>query len=108
MADRRICAKDSESIRDVPGIASAEWGLDDMGLSPVGDSISGPMRKARAKGLAAGKAHKKFLNTVRPNTVTSLIEEGVIGSGSAEAAEIGRKYSKRPQPWWAVSDQLFG
>jgi hypothetical protein len=60
-----------------------------------------PMREARAKVLAACKAHKKFfLNTVRPNSVTSMIKEGVmIGSGGAEAAEIGRKFSKRPQPW---------
>ncbi len=60
-----------------------------------------PMREARAKVLAACKANKKFfLNTVRPNTVAAMIQEGVmIGSGGAEAAEIGRKYSKRPQPW---------
>jgi hypothetical protein len=51
--------------------------------------------------LAACKAHKKFfLNTVRPKDVVSMIQEGVmIGAGGQEAAEIGRKYTKRPQPW---------
>ena len=59
------------------------------------------MRQARAKVLAACKAYKKFfLNTVKPETVTAMIDEGVmIGSGGAEAAAIGRKYGKRPQPW---------
>ena len=59
------------------------------------------MREARAKVLAACKANKKFfLNTVRPDSVQRMIQEGVmIGSGGAEAAEAGRKYTKRPQPW---------
>ena len=105
--DKRALANVDESFK-VPGIAFAEWGPGDMGLSlgiPLsptdGDSMPAPMREARAKVLAACKAHKKFfLNTVRPNTVTSMIQEGVmIGSGGAEAAEIGRKFSKRPQPW---------
>jgi hypothetical protein len=29
-----------------------------------------------------------------------MIKEGVmIGAGSAEAAQIGRRYMKRPEPW---------
>jgi 4-hydroxy-2-oxoheptanedioate aldolase len=105
--DKRALANVDASFK-VPGIAFAEWGPGDMGLSlgiPMsstdGDSMPAPMREARAKVLAACKANKKFfLNTVRPNTVAAMIQEGVmIGSGGAEAAEIGRKYSKRPQPW---------
>jgi len=71
-------------------------------MSPTdGDMMPVPMREARAKVLAACKAHKKFfLNTVRPDSVQRMIQEGVmIGSGGPEAAEAGRKYSKRPQPW---------
>jgi 4-hydroxy-2-oxoheptanedioate aldolase len=65
------------------------------------DPLPAPMRDARAKVLAACKRHHKFfLNTVRPKDVTAMIDEGVmIGAGGQEAAEIGRKYSKRPQPW---------
>jgi 4-hydroxy-2-oxoheptanedioate aldolase len=91
----------------VPGIAFAEWGPGDMALSmgiPEGSSQN-PMPKqleqARAKVLAACKKHKIFfLNTVRPNDVTAMIQEGVmIGAGGQEAAEIGRKFSKRRMPW---------
>jgi 4-hydroxy-2-oxoheptanedioate aldolase len=91
----------------VPGIAFAEWGPGDMAMS-LGmpdangqDPLPAPMRDARAKVLAACKRHHKFfLNTVRPKDVTAMIDEGVmIGAGGQEAAEIGRKYSKRPQPW---------
>lgn len=105
--DKRALANVDENL-SVPGIAFAEWGPGDMGLSlgiPLsptdGPSMPEPMRQARAKVLASCKAHKKFfLNTVKPDTVTKMIDEGVmIGSGGPEAAEIGRKYSKRPQPW---------
>jgi len=59
------------------------------------------MVKARARVFAACKANKIFfLNTVRPNTVETAIREGVmIGSGSKEAAEIGRKFTNRQMPW---------
>jgi 4-hydroxy-2-oxoheptanedioate aldolase len=105
--DKRALANVEESFK-VPGIAFAEWGPGDMAISlgvPLaptdGSAMPEVMRQARAKVLAACKAHKKFfLNTVRPNSVVSMIQEGVmIGSGGAEAAEIGRKYSKRPEPW---------
>jgi 4-hydroxy-2-oxoheptanedioate aldolase len=104
--DKRALANVDESLK-VPGISFAEWGPGDMALSLgvtgalSGTSMPGPMREARAKVLAACKAHKIFfLNTVRPNDVTAMIQEGVmIGSGGPEAAEIGRKYTKRPEPW---------
>jgi 4-hydroxy-2-oxoheptanedioate aldolase len=105
--DKRALANVDESFK-IPGIAFAEWGPGDMALSlgfPLaptdGPSMPEPMRQARAKVLAACKAHKKFfLNTVKPETVAAMIDEGVmIGSGGEPAAAIGRKYSKRPQPW---------
>jgi 4-hydroxy-2-oxoheptanedioate aldolase len=91
----------------VPGIAFAEWGPGDMALSYGIPEASGQnplppqLQQARAKVLAACKKHKKyFLNTVRPSDVTAMIQEGVmIGAGGQEAAEIGRKFTKRQMPW---------
>jgi 4-hydroxy-2-oxoheptanedioate aldolase len=91
----------------VPGIAFAEWGPGDMALSygiPEGSSqnpLPPQLAQARAKVLAACKKHKKFfLNTVRPNDVVAMIQEGVmIGAGGQEAAEAGRKHTKRQMPW---------
>lgn len=104
--DKRALANVEESLK-VPGIAFAEWGPGDMALSLgvtgalAGGSMPTPMREARAKVFAACKARKIFfLNSVRPNDVIEMIQEGVmIGSGGPEAAEIGRKFSKRPMPW---------
>jgi 4-hydroxy-2-oxoheptanedioate aldolase len=91
----------------IPGIAFAEWGPGDMALSLGMPEVSGQdpmpqqMQQARAKVLAACKKHKKFfLNSVRPKDVTSMITEGVmIGASGQEAAEIGRKFTKRQMPW---------
>ncbi len=104
--DKRALANVEESLK-VPGIAFAEWGPGDMALSlgvtgPLtGGEMPAAMREARAKVLAACKAHKIFfLNTVRPNDVVAMIQEGVmIGAGGQEAAEIGRKHTKRAMPW---------
>jgi hypothetical protein len=59
------------------------------------------MQDARARVLAATKAAGiAFLNQVRPDDVTKMIDEGVkIGAGGEQAAEIGRKYTKRAMPW---------
>ena len=80
-----------------------------MGLSlnlPDGhaanDQLHPKMRDARAKVLAACKQNNlAFLNTVRLNDVTDMIDEGVmIGAGaSPEVADKGRKYTKRKMPW---------
>ena len=49
---------------------------------------------------ATRKAKIAFLNGVNPENVKQMIDEGVrIGSGGQEAAEIGRKYTKRKMPW---------
>jgi 4-hydroxy-2-oxoheptanedioate aldolase len=95
-------------VAAVPGIGFAEWGPGDMGISlarPDGhganDELHPDMRAARARVLAACKANKiAFLNTVRPTDVVEMIKEGVmVGSGGQEAAEIGRKHTKRKMPW---------
>jgi 4-hydroxy-2-oxoheptanedioate aldolase len=91
----------------VPGIAFAEWGPGDMAMSlgVMGEgrgAINDPrMKDARSTILNACKAnHKFFLNTMTPTDVISMIKEGVmIGPASPEAAEIGRKYTKRQMPW---------
>lgn len=98
----------AEKVAAVPGIGFAEWGPGDMGLSlrlPDGhganDTLHPQMAAARARVLAACKKNKiAFLNTVRPDDVEKMIDEGVrIGSGGQEAAEKGRRYTKRQMPW---------
>ncbi|HZT29864.1 MAG TPA: aldolase/citrate lyase family protein [Bryobacteraceae bacterium] len=105
--DTRALAHVEESL-SVPGIAFAEWGPGDMAVSlgvPFAPSFDpgmpDVMRNARAKVMAACKAHHIFfLNAVRPNNVISMIQEGVmVCAGGQEAAEIGRKYTKRDMPW---------
>ena len=97
----------AEANLKVPGIGFAEWGPGDMALS-LGVRKSGQaaiqdpaMQKARGTIFAACKANKKFfLNTFGPTDVIDMIKEGVmIGPASKEAAEIGRKYTKREMPW---------
>ena len=98
----------AEKVTGVPGIAFAEWGPGDMGLSlqlPDGhganETLHPKMRDARATVLAACKKNKvAFLNTVRPNDVEEMIQEGVmVGSGGQEAADKGRRFTKREMPW---------
>jgi 4-hydroxy-2-oxoheptanedioate aldolase len=98
----------ADKVAGVPGIAFAEWGPGDMGLSlnlPDGhtanETLHPEMASARKRVLEACKRHKlAFLNTVRPNDVSAMIDKGVrIGSGGQEAAEKGRRYTKRTMPW---------
>jgi len=106
--DKHALANADEVI-GIPGIGFAEWGPGDMGMSlnlPDGharnEDLHPQMAKARSTVLAACKKHKKaFLNTVRLDDVTDMIDEGVmIGSGGgAETADKGRKYTKREMPW---------
>jgi len=104
LEDKYALANAEESTK-VPGIGFAEWGPGDMALSLGVKRGSGPlptaMQEARAKVLAATKAQKIFfLNSVSASDVVDMIKEGVmIGSANQEAAEIGRKYTKRTMPW---------
>jgi 4-hydroxy-2-oxoheptanedioate aldolase len=98
-----------EATMKVPGIAFAEWGPGDMGMSlGFPDNHDEPfppaMADARSRVLSACKANGVFfLNTVREDDVEARIEEGVrigaSGRGGREAAEKGRKFSKRTMPW---------
>ena len=105
LEDKYALANAEENLK-VPGIAFAEWGPGDMSLSlGVRNVGSGPMpavlQQARARVLAATKARKIFfLNSVNATNVIDMIKEGVmIGSGGQQAAEVGRKYTKREMPW---------
>jgi 4-hydroxy-2-oxoheptanedioate aldolase len=97
-----------EASLAVPGIAFAEWGPGDMGMSfGYPDNHDEPypheMQDARARVLAACKRNKvAFLNTTTPEDVVDRIEEGVMVGASArgqQAAEIGRKHTRRAMPW---------
>lgn len=97
----------AEANLKVPGIAFAEWGPGDMSLSlgivgRGGQAQAAPeMRAARNKVFAATKANKVFfLEGMTPQNIVASIKEGVrVGPASQEAAEIGRKFTKREMPW---------
>jgi 4-hydroxy-2-oxoheptanedioate aldolase len=97
-----------EATLAVPGIAFAEWGPGDMGMSMgFPDNHDEPyppeMADARARVLAACKRNNiAFLNTVHPEDVVARIEEGVrVGAGprGQQAAEVGRRHTGRTTPW---------
>jgi 4-hydroxy-2-oxoheptanedioate aldolase len=104
LEDKYALANAEENLK-VPGIAFAEWGPGDMALSL---GVRGPgavrdpkMVAARARVLAACKAnHIFFLNEMDPDNAIDMIKEGVmIGAADQQAAEVGRKYTKRQMPW---------
>ncbi len=104
LEDKYALANAEENLK-VPGIGFAEWGPGDMALSL---GVRGPrpeqdprMQAARAKVFAAAKAnHIFFLNSMNPTNVIDMIKEGVmVGPASEQAAEIGRKYTRRQMPW---------
>ena len=106
LEDKYALANAEENLK-VPGIAFAEWGPGDMALS-LNVRGSGNvaetdprMLAARAKVFAACKAnHIFFLNSMNPSNVIAMIKEGVmIGPASPEAADIGRKFTKRQMPY---------
>ena len=99
--NRRALANVDESL-GVPGIAFAEWGPGDMGMSfGYPDRHDPPyppeMIAARAAVLKACKANGvAFLNGVKPDNVTDMIDEGVmVANGSREAAAIGKRHTGR-------------
>ena len=97
-----------ERTTRVPGLALAEWGPGDMGMSMgYSDQHDEPypadMRAARARIMQACKgAGLAFLDMVAPGNVVGRLEEGVmIGCGprAREAADIGRKHTGRALAW---------
>ena len=99
--NRRALANVDESLA-VPGIAFAEWGPGDMGMSfgyPDGHDPPYPpeMIAARTAVLKACKVNGvAFLDGANPENVTDRIDEGVMISGCGlEAAEIGKRHTGR-------------
>jgi 4-hydroxy-2-oxoheptanedioate aldolase len=102
----KYALENAEANTKVPGVAFAEWGPGDMAFSlgvksGPGAQNSVLMQQARAKVFAATKAAKIFfLNSMNADNVVDMIKEGVmIGPASPQAAEIGRKFTKRTMPY---------
>jgi len=101
----KYALENAETNTKVPGVAFAEWGPGDMAFSLGVKGGPGPMpalmQAARAKVFAATKASKIFfLNSMNADNVVDMIKEGVmVGPASQQAAEIGRKFTKRTMPW---------
>jgi 4-hydroxy-2-oxoheptanedioate aldolase len=98
----------AERTLSLPGIAFAEHGPRDQGLShgyldgradpPVPKEVDEAGRRV----MELCRKHKiAFLDNVLPGNVEQRIAEGVrIGAGRREdSAEKGRRYTKRPMPW---------
>jgi 4-hydroxy-2-oxoheptanedioate aldolase len=97
-----------EQTTHVPGLAFAEWGPGDMGMSmgypdQHDEPYPSEMQSARSQVISACKAAGLFfLEQVSPQNVASRIDEGVmIGCGpqAREAAEIGRRHTGRKLAW---------
>jgi len=97
-----------EATTQVPGLAYAEWGPGDLGMSMgYPDQHDEPyppeMIAARARIMGAcNAAGMAFQDLVTPENVLSRLDEGVmIGCGphAREAAEIGRKHTRRALAW---------
>ena len=104
--ENRRALANAEASAAVPGIAFAEWGPGDLGMSLGHADAHDPpfppeMSAARARVKAACDAAKVFfLNGVRPHDVVERIDEGVmVGSATEEAARIGREYTGRQMQW---------
>ena len=104
--ENRRALANAETSAAVPGIAFAEWGPGDMGMSLGHADAHDPpfppeMSAARARVKAAcDAANVFFLNGVRPHDVVERLDEGVmVGSATEEAARIGREYTSRQMPW---------
>ena len=99
--------QNAEKNTEVPGIAFAEWGPGDMGMSMGYPQQHDPpyppeMLHARARVKTACKeAGIFFLNQVEEDDITEMIDEGVMicRALSEEVVRKGCTYTKRPTPW---------
>lgn len=92
----------AEACIAVPGIALAEWGPGDMGMTFGRKEAHDPpypadMLAARDRVKAAcDKAGVAFLDVVTPETVEERIDDGVlIGASDESTARIGRRYDAK-------------
>ena len=107
LEDRQALANTEKTLA-VPGLAFAEHGPRDLGLSfgylegradpPLPDEVNAAgdrvLEAASANGLF-------FLDNVLPDNVRQQIDRGVmIGAGRREdSAEVGRQHTARKMPW---------
>jgi 4-hydroxy-2-oxoheptanedioate aldolase len=103
--ENRRALENAEASAAIPGLAFAEWGPGDMGMSFGHRDAHDPpyppdMTAARARVKAAcDRAGLAFLEMVRPDNVVAKLEAGVrIGAATREAAELGRRHTKRTLP----------
>jgi 4-hydroxy-2-oxoheptanedioate aldolase len=103
--ENRRALENAEASAAVPGLAFAEWGPGDMGMSLGHKDAHDPpypsdMTAARARIKAAcDRAGLVFLEMVRPENVVAQLDAGVmIGAATPEAADIGRRHTKRALP----------
>ncbi len=103
----KFALANAEKVAAVPGVAFAEWGPGDMGMS-LGflDNHNPPyppaMAAARKRVMAANKAaHIGFLESVTMDTIEALFKEGtnVTHGSSLELVNKGRKFTGREMPW---------
>jgi 4-hydroxy-2-oxoheptanedioate aldolase len=104
--ENRRALENAEASAAVPGLAFAEWGPGDMGMSFGHKDAHDPpyppdMAAARARVKAAcDRSGLAFLEMLRSENVVAQIDAGVrIGAATPEAAEIGRRYTRRTLPW---------
>jgi 4-hydroxy-2-oxoheptanedioate aldolase len=104
----RHALENTENNLAVPGIAFAEHGPRDMGLSygylegRADPPVPAEVNAAGDRVLASCKLNKiAFLDNVLPENVKRQIDRGVmIGAGRRhDSAEVGRLYTKRKMPW---------
>ena len=96
-----------ELTTQIPGIAFAEWGPGDMSLvhgykhlPPLAERPPELVAARNRIKAACDKAGLFFLNSVAPDDVVDMIDEGVMvcAGNSEEAAKIGRAHTKREMP----------
>ena len=105
--ENRRALENAEASAAVPGLAFAEWGPGDMGMSFGHKDAHDPpyppeMTAARARVKAAcDRAGLAFLDLVRADNVTAQLDDGVrVGAATAGSrGEIGRRHTKRTLPW---------
>ena len=96
-----------EDTTRVPGIAFAEWGPGDMGMSFGYPNRHDPpyppeMWAARNRVLQACRAAGiAFLEAVTAESLIERLGEGVriVAGSGPEAAELGRRHTRRDLPW---------
>lgn len=100
----------AEELTRVPGLTFAEWGPSDQAFYLIGrptgqggDIARHPaMAATRARVLSATKAAQiRFLNSCNEADVVDQLKDGVMicTGGDTPAADKGRAYTRRPQPW---------